>query len=35
VDREGEFRPAKGDTSVSPLLPWTVQAFLQQQHQQK
>ncbi|KAG1655852.1 hypothetical protein FOA52_006226 [Chlamydomonas sp. UWO 241] len=31
VDREGELRPASPPKGASPLLPFTVQAYLQQQ----
>ena len=35
VDRVGELRPARPPKSVSPFLPFTVQAYLQQQQLQK
>mmetsp|Transcript_12712 Transcript_12712/g.34650 ORF Transcript_12712/g.34650 Transcript_12712/m.34650 type:complete len:159 (+) Transcript_12712:128-604(+) len=35
VDRVGEFRPASPPKNASPLLPWTVQAYLQQQQKEQ
>ena len=35
VDRVGELRPARPPKDASPFLPFSVQAFLQQQQQQQ